>query len=153
MTELKNTLTAFLLFALALAAACGIGYLSAHRIWKTRWENRPPVEVKTDTLTIRDTVRLPAPKPQTVTIRDTLKLLTTDTVFVAVTDSTVESVLKFSTGETAPTVTWPPDLMWAGGEPVSVDANTVYEFSISCDMLTGYTIVGCSFNQAGGVVG
>lgn len=92
MTELKNTLTAFLLFALALAAAYGIGYLTAHRIWKTRWDNRPPVETKTDTLTIRDTVRLPAPKPQTVTIRDTLKLSTTDTVFVAVTDSTVALV-------------------------------------------------------------
>lgn len=92
MTELKNTLVGFLLVAAVIIVAYGTGYLTAHRIWKTRWENRPPVEVKTDTLTIRDTVRLPAPKPQTVTFRDTLKLSTTDTVFVAVTDSTVALV-------------------------------------------------------------
>lgn len=92
MNDLKKTLIAFAIFALILGVVYGLGYLTAHHVWKTRWENRPPVEVKTDTLTIRDTVRLPAPKPQTVTIRDTLKLSTTDTNFVAVTDSTVALV-------------------------------------------------------------
>ena len=92
MNDLKKTLIAFAIFALILGVVYGLGYLTAHHIWKTRWDNRPPVETKTDTLTIRDTVRLPAPKPQTVTIRDTLKLSTTDTVFVAVTDSTVALV-------------------------------------------------------------
>ena len=92
MNDLKKTLTAFAIFALILGVVYGLGYLTAHHIWKTRWDNRPPVETKTDTLTIRDTVRLPAPKPQTVTIRDTLKLPVTDTVFVAVTDSSVALV-------------------------------------------------------------
>ena len=92
MTELKNTLVGFLLAAAVIGAAYGIGYLTAHRIWKTRWDNRPTVEVKTDTLTIRDTVKLPAPKPQVIRVRDTVTLALTDTVFVHVSDSSASLV-------------------------------------------------------------
>jgi len=92
MTQLKNTLVGFALAVAVIAASYGVGYLTAHRIWKTRWDNRPTIAVKTDTLTLHDTLRLPAPKPDVVKIRDTVKLLFTDTVFVAATDSSASLV-------------------------------------------------------------
>ena len=48
----------------------------------------------------------------------------------APTDSRGEIVLKFTTGSTAPTITWPSTLKWANGEELTVEASTTYEFSI-----------------------
>lgn len=59
-----------------------------------------------------------------------------------------EIVLKFTTGSTAPTMTWPSALKWANGEELSVEASTTYEFSIGYDMMGGWTIVGCGFSAA-----
>lgn len=66
----------------------------------------------------------------------------------APTDPRGEIVLKFTTGSTAPTVTWPSGLKWANGEEVTIEASTVYEFSIGYDMVGGWTIVGCGFTAA-----
>lgn len=57
-----------------------------------------------------------------------------------------EIVLKFTTGSTAPTMTWPSALKWANGEELTVEASTTYEFSIGYDMMGGWTIVGCGFS-------
>lgn len=59
-----------------------------------------------------------------------------------------EIVLKFTTGSTAPTITWPSTLKWANGEELTVEASTTYEFSIGYDMMGGWTIVGCGFTSA-----
>lgn len=59
-----------------------------------------------------------------------------------------EIVLKFTTGSTAPTMTWPSTLKWANGEELTVEASTTYEFSIGYDMMGGWTIVGCGFSAA-----
>ena len=64
----------------------------------------------------------------------------------APTDSTVESVLKFTTGDTAPTVTWPSGLLWAHGTPTPVAANATYEFAVSWDAKAAKcTVIGCEF--------
>lgn len=63
-------------------------------------------------------------------------------------DSRGEIVLKFTTGSTAPTMTWPSTLKWANGEELTVEASTTYEFSIGYDMMGGWTIVGCGFSAA-----
>lgn len=63
-------------------------------------------------------------------------------------DSRGEIVLKFTTGSTAPTVTWPSGLKWANGEEITPEASTTYEFSIGYDMMGGWTIVGCGFSAA-----
>lgn len=64
-------------------------------------------------------------------------------------DSRVESVLKFTTGTTAPNVTFPTNLIWAGKKAVPIAAETTYEFSISYDMKAAkYTIVGEGFGAA-----
>jgi hypothetical protein len=64
-------------------------------------------------------------------------------------DSRVESVLKFTTGTTAPNVTFPTNLIWAGKKAVAIAAETTYEFSISYDMWAArYTIVGEGFGAA-----
>jgi len=64
-------------------------------------------------------------------------------------DSRVESVLKFTTGTTAPNVTFPTNLIWAGKKAVPIAAETAYEFSISYDMWAArYTIVGEGFGAA-----
>ena len=64
-------------------------------------------------------------------------------------DSRVESVLKFTTGTTAPDVTFPTNLIWAGKKAVPIAAETTYEFSISYDMKAAkYTIVGEGFGAA-----
>ena len=61
-------------------------------------------------------------------------------------DSTVESVLKFSTGATAPTVTWPSGILWANGTPPVVRANATYEFAVSWDVkAVKYTAIWCEF--------
>jgi hypothetical protein len=59
-----------------------------------------------------------------------------------------EIVLKFTTGSTAPTITWPSTLKWANGEELTVEASTTYEFSIGYDMMGGWTIIGCGFSAA-----
>lgn len=66
----------------------------------------------------------------------------------APTDSRGEIVLKFTTGSTAPTVTWPSGLKWANGEEITPEASTTYEFSIGYDMMGGWTILGCGFTSA-----
>lgn len=64
-------------------------------------------------------------------------------------DSRVESVLKFTTGITAPNVTFPTNLIWAGKKAVPIAAETTYEFSISYDMWAArYTIMGVGFGAA-----
>ena len=60
--------------------------------------------------------------------------------------SEVECVLKFTTGSTAPTVTWPSGLLWANGTPPVVRANATYEFAVSWDMKAAKcTVIGCEF--------
>ena len=40
MNDLKKTLIAFAIFALILGVVYGLGYLTAHHIWKTRWNRQ-----------------------------------------------------------------------------------------------------------------
>ena len=94
MTQLKNTLLAFVLFALILGVVYGLGYVTAHSIWKARWNARPTVEVQTDTVFVRDTIREAAPKPQTVKVRDTILVVVADTVFVHRGDSTFVPAMR-----------------------------------------------------------
>ena len=50
----------------------------------------------------------------------------------AATDNTIENEYHFTfdTGSTAPTVTWPSNLTWAGGSAPTVNASKHYEVSI-----------------------
>ena len=82
MNDLKKTLIAFAIFALILGVVYGLGYLTAHHIWKTRWNNRPEPTVQHDTVVVRDTIRYPKPKPSVVTVRDTVLVAAADTVCI-----------------------------------------------------------------------
>lgn len=72
-----------------------------------------------------DTVAMEANKVYVITVGESLTLTLT-----APTDTTIcnEYQGSFDTGATAPTVTFPADVIWA--ETPSVVANTHYEFNI-----------------------
>lgn len=62
-------------------------------------------------------------------------------------DRTLECVLRFRTGASAPTVSFPAELRWAGGEVMSIEASTCYEFSVVY-CIDGWNIIGQSFKVA-----
>lgn len=70
----------------------------------------------------------------------------TITLPIAPTDnSNHEIILKFQTGST-PTITWPSALKWANGEPIDIEGDSIYEFSIGFDWASrSFTIVGTKF--------
>lgn len=81
MKELKNTLTVFILTVAALFVVYGLGYATAHHIWKQRWNART-AEVQRDTVTVHDTLRIDAPKPDDIRKTDTLLVAVLDTIFL-----------------------------------------------------------------------
>ena len=60
---------------------------------------------------------------------------------------TQEAILRFVTPSTAPTVTFPSGIRWAGGSAPSIEASTYYEVSIVY-VLGGYNAVVQSFKTA-----
>ena len=59
-----------------------------------------------------------------------------------------ESELIFTTGDTAPTVSWPDTLRWPGGEVMAIEANTTYEFHVLGYYGGNFNIVGNAFKAA-----
>ena len=62
-------------------------------------------------------------------------------------DRALECVLRFRTGASAPTVSFPAELRWANGEVMAVEADTNYEFSIVYS-IDGWNIIGQAFKAA-----
>ena len=60
---------------------------------------------------------------------------------------TQEAILRFLTPSTAPTITFPSGIRWAGGSAPSIEASTYYEVSIVY-VLGGYNAVVQSFKTA-----
>ena len=60
---------------------------------------------------------------------------------------TQEAILRFVTPSTAPTITFPSGIRWAGGSAPSIEASTYYEVSIVY-VLGGYNAVVQSFKTA-----
>lgn len=59
-------------------------------------------------------------------------------------DIALEAVLRFATGDTAPTVQWADNLRWPNGKIMEIRANRFYEFSVVYDH-DGWNIVGRNF--------
>lgn len=91
-----------------------------------------------DSSTLYITTTLVNTIPQSGMLPNTLYSLgelATDTTFVmsAAEDNTIANIWTwtFSTGSTAPTITWPAEItMWNGGEIPEIEANKYYEVSV-----------------------
>lgn len=56
----------------------------------------------------------------------------------------LDAIVRFTTGDSVPTVQFSSDLRWASGKVTTIEANTAYEFSISY-CVNGWNIVGVGF--------
>ena len=58
-----------------------------------------------------------------------------------------ECIIRIAPRATPPTVTWPSSLLWPNGKIMSIEANTLYEFSIvtACGY---YVITGQAYKEA-----
>lgn len=59
-----------------------------------------------------------------------------------------EVKVTFTTGTTAPTVTFPDTWLWADGEVPTIDASTTYELNIAYDGMGNITVLCCGFSAA-----
>ena len=62
-------------------------------------------------------------------------------------ENALEAVLRFSTGDAAPTIQWATALRWPNGKVMEIKANMYYEFSVMY-CIDGWNIVGRNFAAA-----
>ena len=62
-------------------------------------------------------------------------------------ENALEAVLRFSTGDAAPTIQWATALRWPNGKVMEIKANMYYEFSVMY-CIDGWNIVGRNFSAA-----
>ena len=62
-------------------------------------------------------------------------------------ENALEAVLRFSTGNAAPTMQWATALRWPNGKVMEIKANMYYEFSVMY-CIDGWNIVGRNFADA-----
>ena len=84
---------------------------------------------KADKVTVATTIPATGLKPN---VFYNLGTLSANTTFTLAASTTVadEYMIQFSTGATAPTITWPTGIAWFGGSAPAIDVNKTYQISI-----------------------